>query len=215
MISLFLDTSNFRLVVGVVDEDSNTIKTFYNEELLGDLSVKIFPVMQKCIEDAGIIPTNINKIYIVNGPGSFTGVRIGVTIAKTFAWAKDIKVISISSLEAIASTSFDTRYAVSMIDARRDCVYAGIYKQNLESVLEDAYISLESLKNNLPDDGDCTFITDDKINYFGDTMKNEPNILKIIEKHKNDLGINPHKLNPKYLKMTEAEANLLKSKEND
>ena len=215
MISLFLDTSNFRLTVGIINEKENIIKTLYNDELHGDLSVKIFEVIQECINGAEILPEDIEKIYVVTGPGSFTGVRIGVTIAKTFAWAKNKVVIPLSSLETLASTSFETDYVVPMIDARRDCVYAGIYNKDLELVIADSYISLESLKNNLPKDGTCTFITDDNINYFDNIAKSSIDILKIISKHKNDGGVNPHELNPRYLKMTEAEANLLKSKNND
>lgn len=215
MMSLFLDTSNFRLTVGVINEKDNSIKTFYSDELHGDLSVKIFEVIQECINGAEILPTDIEKIYAVTGPGSFTGVRIGVTIAKTFAWAKNIIVVPISSLETLASTPFETDYIVPMIDARRDCVYAGIYDKNVETIMADSYISLESLKNNLPKEGTCTFVTDDNINYFDNILKSNIDILKIVNKHKNDKAVNPHELNPRYLKMTEAEANLLKSKNND
>ena len=215
MISLFLDTSNSKLIVSVIDEEKNYVKTMYNDELKADLSVRIFEIIQKCIDDADILPTNIDKIYVVTGPGSFTGVRIGVTIAKTFAWAKNKKVIPISSLETLASTKFDTPYVVPMIDARRDCVYSGIYDRNLNSLMADSYISLESLKNNLPKDGLCTFVTDNNINFFDNTIKSEIDVLKIINKHKDDTCINPHELNPRYLKMTEAEANLLKSQNND
>ncbi len=215
MISLFLDTSNFRLTVSVINEKENIIKTLYNDEMHGDLSVKIFKVIQECINNAEILTDDIEKIYVVTGPGSFTGVRIGVTIAKTFAWAKKKVVIPISSLETLASTNFETSYIVPMIDARRDCVYAGIYNKNLESVMADAYISLESLKNNLPKDGTCTFVTDDTINYFDNTINSNIDVLKIVNRHKNDSGVNPHELNPRYLKMTEAEANLLKSNNND
>lgn len=215
MMSLFLDTSNFRLAVGIINEKENIIKTFYNDELHGDLSIKIFEVIQECINGAEILPADIEKIYVITGPGSFTGVRIGVTIAKTFAWAKNKIVIPISSLQTLASTPFETDYVVPMIDARRDCVYAGIYNKDLTPVIEDSYISLESLKNNLPKEGTCTFVTDDNINYFDNTIKSNVDILKIVNKHKNDSGVNPHELNPRYLKMTEAEANLLKSKSND
>ena len=214
MMSLFIDTSNFKLIVGVIDEENNVVKTYYNDDLDGDLSTKIFGVIQKCIDDANITPDNIKKIYAVVGPGSFTGVRIGVTFAKTFAWAKKVTVLPISSLEVLASTSVKTKYIVPMIDARRDCVYAGIYNTDLDSVFGDSYISLESLENNLPSDGDCTFVSGDNITFFRNIIKSDVDILKIINKHKNDDGVNPHCLNPRYLKMTEAEANLMK-KNND
>ena len=59
-----------------------------------------------------------------------------------------------------------------------------------------------------------SFISDDNIEYFDSVEESNVDIIKIINKHKNDEGVNPHHLNPEYLKMTEAEANLL-NKEND
>ena len=214
MISLFLDTSNFRLIVGVVDESNNNIITMHNEKLHGDLSTKVFEIIDLCISNANIKPTDIKKIYSVIGPGSFTGVRIGVTIAKTFAWARNIKVIPVSSLEVLATTETDKDFIIPMIDARRGCVYAGIYDKKLNPVIDDAYISLESLKNNLPSGATYSFISDDNIEYFDSVEESNVDIIKIINKHKNEEGVNPHHLNPEYLKMTEAEANLL-NKEND
>lgn len=214
MMSLFLDTSNSKLIVGVVDEANGILKTYYNENLDGELSTKVFSVIQKCIDDAGITPDNIEKIYSVVGPGSFTGVRIGVTIAKTFAWAKKIEVIPLSSLEVLASTKVNTKYIVPMIDARRECVYAGVYDNNLNSIVKDSYISLDNLKREIPSDNECTFVSDDDIAYFDGAIASNVDIINIINKHRNDKGINPHNLKPEYLKITEAEANLLK-KSND
>lgn len=210
MISLFIDTSNFKLIIGIIDESKNIIKAYYNENLKGDLSSKIFDVLKNCIDQSEIIPNDIDKIYIVTGPGSFTGVRIGVTIAKTYAWALKKKVIPISSLEVLASTHCNTKYVVPMIDARREAVYAGIYDNDLNIILPDSYITLEDLNSKLL--GDYTFISDDEITNYNVTNSNI-DILKVINKHINDNGINPHELKPNYLKLTEAEVNL--NKKND
>lgn len=208
MISLFIDTSNFRLVIGVVDESNNVLVSYYNEVLKSDLSSKALDIIKDSIDKSVIEPKNIDKIYVVVGPGSFTGVRIGVTIAKTFAWALNKKVIPISSLEVLASSEVDTDYIVSMIDARRDYVFAGIYDKNLNCVLKDCYISIDELQKKLP--YNFTFISDDNIN-INDVKKPKVDLLKVVKKHKDDLGINPHELVPSYLKITEAEANLNKN----
>lgn len=208
MISLFIDTSNFKLVVGVIDENTNNIVSYYNEILKSDLSSKALDIIKECIDNSNITPNDIDKIYAVVGPGSFTGVRIGVTIAKTFAWSLNKKVIPISSLEVLATTAVKTEYSVPMIDARREAVFAGIYDEKLNRLFEDSYISLEYLKNKLPES--YTFISDDQINGLN-IEKSNIDILKIVEKHKNDIGINPHELVPSYLKITEAEANLSKN----
>ena len=208
MMSLFIDTSNFKLVVGVINEENNTLISYYNEVLNSDLSSKALDVIKNCINNANKKPQDIDKVYIVVGPGSFTGVRIGVTIAKTFGWALNKKVIPISSLEVLASTKVNTEYIVPMIDARRDSVFAGIYDNNLNVVMDDTYISLENLSGKLPDD--YTFISDDDFENYT-VEKSNINILSVVEKHKNDLGVNPHELVPSYLKITEAEANLKKN----
>ena len=205
MMSLFIDTSNFRLVVGVVDEKDNVVCSYYNEVLKSDLSVKVLEIIKECIDKANIRPNDIDKIYIVNGPGSFTGIRIGVTIAKTFAWSLDKKIIPISSLEVLASDNQDSDYVVSMIDARRGCVYAGIYDKHLNAYIPDKYISLEELYKKVPKNS--IYVSDDEIDVEG-IKKPSIDILKVINKHKCDNGVNPHELVPSYLKITEAEANL-------
>ena len=208
MMSLFIDTSNQKLVVGVIDENKETLVTYYNQILKGEMASKTLDVIKDCIETSRITPNDIEKIYVVTGPGSFTGVRIGVTIAKTFAWALKKKVISISSLEVLASTSCDTKYIVPMIDARREAVFAGIYDNDLNVIFNDSYITLEDLKTKLPEE--YTFVSDDEIENYN-IVKSDINILKVIKKHQNDIGIDPHHLNPQYLKITEAEANLKKN----
>ena len=104
MISLFIDTSNSRLVIGLINENKNEIISYYNEKVNNDISSKIFGVIENCVDGSGYNPKDIDKIYVATGPGSFTGVRIGVTIAKTFAWSLNVKVIPISSLEILASS---------------------------------------------------------------------------------------------------------------
>ena len=212
MISLLLDTSNFKLVVAVVDEDKNEVLSYYNEKLNSDLSVKVFEVIKQCIDNANIIPNDIDKIYSITGPGWFTGVRIGVTICKTFAWTLNKKVIPISSLELLASTNTNYELNVAMIDARRDCVYAGVYDNELNTVIEDRYISIEQLLLELKDKNYILISDDDFENLK--KIDSKIDILKVINKHKNDVGVNPHSLNPTYLKITEAEAKL-QTKNND
>ena len=151
---------------------------------------------------------NIDTIFVVNGPGSFTGVRIGVTIAKTYAWTLNKSVIPISTLEAFASTSND-EVIVPLIDARRGYVFAGIYDSNLDLKFNDSYIKLDEIRIQTKDN--CTYVSLDK--YEGlNTLEPSYDIAKLILKHKFDDPVDPHKLVPNYLKLTEAEE---KRKNND
>jgi len=207
MISLIIDTCNSNLTVALVN--NNHIISMYSEQVKTDLSTRIFPVIQDIFVQANLKPDDIDTIFVATGPGSFTGIRIGVTVAKTYAWALKKKIIPFSSLELMATTKVEEDYIVPVIDARRDYVYAGIYNEHLDNIMNDLYINKADLMNKL---GGISyhFISYDE---FSDIETDSPkiNILKLIEKHKNDVGINPHKVNPNYLKLTEAEMNLKKN----
>lgn len=194
---LFIDSATATLVVAVVI--NNEIVYLYNKETGKDMSSSMMPVVAEAFEKSGIKPHDLDRIFAVIGPGSFTGIRVGLTLAKTMAWSLGIKVTPISSLEVIASGGTDD-VNISLIDARRGYVYAGAYDKNLNNVLEDKHILLTDLKIN------GTYIS------YDDLADTKPNIdiIKIIKKHENEEGINPHALNPKYLKLTEAEENLKK-----
>ena len=198
MISLFIDTSISFPTISLIRD--NEVLYEFHEEIKNDMSSKILPIIDEGLKKSNLTLNLINNIFVVTGPGSFTGVRIGVTIAKTIAWSLNKKIVPISSLEFMATTSTNKDYVISMIDARRGNVFAGIYTNSLECIMKDTLIKLDELLK-------------DKANNYKlisyDNIENVcmplPNIIKIINKHINDEGINPHELKPNYLKLTEAE----------
>lgn len=205
MISLFIDTSIFFPTISFV-KDGEVLFEFH-EEIRSDMSSKILSIIDFGLQKRNISIKSINKIFVITGPGSFTGVRIGVTIAKTIAWSLNIPVVPISSLEYMSTTDTDKKYLVSMIDARRGNVFAGIYDTDLNCIKEDLLINKDKLLesvNNL----EYELLSYDN---FEDVIKPIPNVLKIINKYINDPGVNPHNLKPNYLKLTEAEENRLKN----
>ena len=203
MISLLIDTSTSNLTVSIINKQEVIYK--YQETILSDMSSKLLPIIDNGLKELDLKLENIDKIFVVNGPGSFTGIRVGVTVAKTIAWALKKDIIPLSSLELIATTNTSKKYIVPMIDARRNNVFAGIYDNNLNCIKEDKLISRDELSN-LNDDYE--FVSYDNI---AGVIKPNIDILKIVNKHINDEGINPHNLNPNYLKLTEAEENKLKN----
>ena len=102
MISLFIDTSISIPTISLI-EDGEILFEFH-ERINSDMSSKILPIIDDGLKQCHLSIKDIKKIFVVNGPGSFTGVRIGVTIAKTLAWSLNIPVSPISSLEFIATT---------------------------------------------------------------------------------------------------------------
>ncbi len=194
---LLIDSATATLVVAIVIDDK--IAYYYNQKVGKDMSSSIMSVIDEAFKTAGIKPRELDKIFIANGPGSFTGIRVGLTVAKTMAWALNIPVISISSLEVIASTP-SNQNNIAVIDARRGYVYAGVYDVNLNSIMSDQHI----LFNDINQQG--TVVSYDS---YGE-IKPNIDILKVIKKHINDEAVNPHSLKPKYLKLTEAEEKLHK-----
>ena len=151
-------------------------------------------------------PTDIDKIIVVNGPGSFTGIRIGITIAKVYAWGLNKDITTISSLEAMAISCEDKKLKIPVLDARRDYVYAAIFDEKNNILLKNCHIKLEQLEKEIEKlNKECTIITNDDINTKYDKKTYKPNILKIVDRYKNKQSINPHLVNPEYLKLTEAE----------
>lgn len=202
---LYLDTSTSYLYAGVVSE--NELLSEIKDKLDNNLSTFSLFLIEKMFNELQITPKDIDKIIVVNGPGSFTGVRIGITIAKTWAWALNIPIITISSLLAMAISYNENKYKIPIIDARRGYYYAAIYDKDNKVFLKDCYIKREELMeeiNNL--NGKFSFIASSSLEEA--TIRYNPDILKIVNFVKNAQITNPHAVNPNYLKLTEAEEKL-------
>jgi len=201
---LLIDTSSSNVVVSIID-DSKVLYE-YKKKIDSDLASRILIIIDECLRKCESDIRSIDKIFVVNGPGSFTGVRIGVTVAKDIAWALDKDVIPLSSLELLATTPTDKKYIVPLIDARRGNVFAGIYDKNLNLIESDSLINFNILSSKINDDYELV-----SYDTFEKSIKPDIDVIKVINKHKDDKKINPHKLNPRYLKLTEAEENLIKN----
>jgi tRNA threonylcarbamoyl adenosine modification protein YeaZ len=204
MKSLLLDTSSFFVTIAALTDEK--VISLYQENIVGDMASVMLPLIDQTLKKANITLEDLDRIYVVNGPGSFTGIRIGVAIAKTIAWAKKIDIIPLSSLELLASTDTKTKYNAGLIDARRGNAFAGLYDEDLNNVISDQLVNIDKFKSKLTD---YTLIS---VNEIENAIEPKYNIEKIIKKHENDIPLNPHNLNPNYLKLTEAEENRLKEK---
>jgi len=216
MITLYLDTTSSFLYTAIIKDEH--IYAEIKEKLDNRLSEYTLPRIEEMLKIKGISIDEISKIIVVNGPGSFTGIRIGLTIAKTLAWAKNIPIIPISSLEAMAlSSDGEYDYVVPAIDARRGFVYASIYDvKNNSFVMNEKHILLDTLNIALDSlIGDACFISNDMINSNYDVQPYDPKIEKIVNVVKDREGVNPHSVDANYLKMTEAEEKKLSEEEND
>ncbi len=203
MRSLYIDTSSSFLYAGIVE--NNELLAECKKRFDQDLSKEALPEIIKLFESTKIDPKAIDKIIVVNGPGSFTGIRIGITIAKVYAWSLKIPITTITSLEAMALSSKTKKIRVPMMDARRGYVFAGAYDKNMKEIIKGTHIKLENLFEKLETKEEYFIITNDEIEGITEKESYSPDILKIVDYAKDRVAINPHTVNPDYLKLTEAE----------
>ena len=83
MKSLFINTSSFFMSIAILE--GNKILYKKEEEMLVDMASRIIPEIEIAFNNVDFEINDIDKIFVVNGPGSFTGVRVGVTVAKMIA----------------------------------------------------------------------------------------------------------------------------------
>ena len=203
---LYIDTSSSYLYTGILENGKIVVEI--KKEYDHELSRTALPEIVSMFENNAIEPKEINKIIVVNGPGSFTGIRIGITIAKVYAWSLKVPITTITSLEAMAASSKNDMIRIPIIDARRGYCYASIIDQNDNFILKPIYIKYEELKEKLKEIKEYKIITNDKDKVEISASKWEPydpNIEEIVEKYKYKKEVNPHAINPEYLKLTEAE----------
>lgn len=161
MIWLGIDTSNVPLSVAVVQDGQLLVEWTSSMKLTH--SVGAMPAVEEALKQANLQPNEIDAIAVAEGPGSYTGVRIGVTIAKTLAWTLQIPLVGVSSLKALAAAgTLFNGLICPIMDARRQNVFSAIYTQELETDLVDGHYALEEVLNKLSvRDEDVLFIGKD------------------------------------------------------
>jgi tRNA threonylcarbamoyl adenosine modification protein YeaZ len=121
-ISLAIDTATSRTIVGIIQDDKVLFEEFH--EGATEHGFAITELVAKALK----ICPQPDQVVVGMGPGPFTGLRVGITFAQTFALAREIPVIGVCSLDAIAIDR--SEYTVA-IDARRKEIYWASYKDGL------------------------------------------------------------------------------------
>lgn len=151
MIWLGIETANSPLSVAVVKDGKVVTEVIQNIKLTH--SAGAMPAVEAILAKAGIKPAEVDAIGVSEGPGSYTGVRIGVTLAKTLAWTLQKPLVGVSSLKALAANAALYGGLICPIfDARRSNVYTAVYKgTQLDEVIEDYHDHIEGLLARLKD----------------------------------------------------------------
>jgi tRNA threonylcarbamoyladenosine biosynthesis protein TsaB len=96
---------------------------------------KLHVFIEECLQELQLIPKDLSAVAVSQGPGSYTGLRIGVSAAKGLCFALNIPLIAIDTLQVLASQLIVTEgVIIPMIDARRMEVYSAIFNSNLEKI---------------------------------------------------------------------------------
>lgn len=145
MLILAFESSAKAASVALLRED--TLLGEYYQNCGQTHSRTLLKMAEDLMANCGISPADITAVACSRGPGSFTGVRIGMAAAKGFSWARELPCVGVSTLEAMAyqAGAFDG-LAVCAMDARRDQIYHAVFScegGELTRIREDCAISLE------------------------------------------------------------------------
>ena len=173
-----------------------SVALFDGENLLGEqyqntglthsqtLMVMAEDLLKQCFKTAA----DVEAVAVANGPGSFTGVRIGAAAAKGFAWGQDIPLYGVSTLEAMAlGLGIYQGYVCPVMDARRNQVYNALFYVNrriVERISPDRAIALEDLKKELKNCKESVFLVGDGSNLCYNTLLEEVDNLVLPPEHK-------------------------------
>ncbi len=111
-------------------------------------SQTLLSMAQELLASCGLTPKDVEAVAVAAGPGSFTGVRIGVAAAKGFSWGAQLPCYGVSTLEAMARNAGTDGYVLPVMDARRSQVYTALFEGTVRK-MEDSAIALEDLKEKL------------------------------------------------------------------
>ena len=193
------------------------------------LMVMAEDLMKQC----GKAPADVTHVAVAAGPGSFTGVRIGVAAAKGFAWGRELPLCGVSSLEAMALTLGVWEGTVCCVmDARRNQVYNALFRAeggSITRIREDRAISLEELGEELREISGTIYLVGDGSELTHRTLKGTvPNLALPPEhrRHQRASGValaavkqiegggpcDAASLTPNYLRLSQAERERLEKK---
>lgn len=202
MISLFIDTSMQNVSISIIKD--NSILSIIQKDIPNLHSVYTTKFVKDALDEAKIDANEVDNIMVVNGPGSFTGVRIGVTVAKTYGYLIKKDLTLVSSLKSLAISSNNNDIVMSIIPANKTSYYIGIYDKENNTIYEECCMKKEEVlelcnKYNPYIVGlDTSIIGKYKIN------KVNLDIIKVVNYYLDKEKVNYHAALPNYLKLPQA-----------
>ncbi|WP_027399484.1 tRNA (adenosine(37)-N6)-threonylcarbamoyltransferase complex dimerization subunit type 1 TsaB [Anaerovorax odorimutans] len=186
---LAIETTGANASVAVINEQKEVFFVS-SQDNLNHLQ-NLMPMIEKLLENCRLTLGDITCIAASEGPGSFTGIRIGVSSVRAMAQCLEINTISVPTLKSFAyNISYEYDGIVCpILDARRNQVYGGAYKWDeegncIEIIPASAYDLKDLLKKLMP------FTLDNEITFFGDGIKPYEEIITAWSKELQDISFN-------------------------
>ena len=163
MLTLAFETSAKAASVALTENGKLLAESYQNTGLTHSQTLMV--MAEDLLKQCGKTMSDVTAVAVAEGPGSFTGVRIGVAAAKGLAWGGQIPCYGVSTLEAMAvSLGAWEGHICACMDARRNQVYNALFRMNngsVERVTEDRAIALADLKEELKDISGPIFLVGD------------------------------------------------------
>lgn len=216
MLTLAIDTSTNVLSVALLRGE--TVLTALTEPTKNNQSEILMSRISELMQTCNLTPSVLEKIVVAVGPGSYTGIRVGVAAAKSLAYALDIPIVGVSSLEVMAHLLFecgtDDDLVAALIDARRGTVFAAVYDSGGALEVAAGHFELKVLLEKIPSEKSISFVGDETLASKAQWVRSE----QALDQNKAVVAaklakskaacVDVHGLVPNYLRKTEAELNL-------
>ena len=221
---LAVDTSTMMATCAVLEDDNLLGEYSLNQKVSS--SENLVPMIKELLDSLGLHVSDIDLYGVAIGPGSFTGLRIGLATIKAFAHVFNKPIVGVSTLEGLAFNISFNGYIVPMIDARRNRVYTGIYRWengNLNNILSPTTMDIDELLDMLDNDYDNIMVNGNGVPIYKELIKEKlgdkvqfASLIKnscraasiaelaILNKDGGDLA-NYYNLVPEYLKVSQAQ----------
>lgn len=219
---LAIDTSTTHSSCSVM-EDNNIVGDFSISQSMSHNEI-LLVMVDEVLKKLNIDIEDIDLFVAVTGPGSFTGIRIGVTVVKALAMALNKPIVAVNTLEALSFGIFSDKKKIPLIDARGERVYYGVYEGiSNTNIVAPALLTIDELLEEFSNKGEFVF-AGDCVNLYKDRiLKNKnfeitPACLNscisrnacVIGKHKFESGdiSDCFNLSPEYVRLSQAQRDM-------
>lgn len=183
MYTLFLSTHSHLITVALVSDENVLVKT---QESEASHAVYLVPMIDSILKENNLSVKDIKDIVCINGPGSFTGLRIGLSVGKTMAYSLGVPIYLISSLTSYLVSDNKLCDKICILEESKG-YYISIFDKDNNVVKKECFVDdIDSYKNIY-------------------RVKEKLNVKKVVDYAKKSDNVNPHLVRANYVKTIEAE----------